>query len=249
MNIIEKKGVVFGEGRPKICVPLVGDSIDALEEEANNLLGGPADLLEIRIDYFVKNNGMKDVLSAVKAVHDIAGEMPIIFTFRTKDEGGECEILKNDYSKLLIDAAGSGYVDFVDLELNLGEEYVKELCAKVKAYSCGVIISNHDFEKTVSFYEISDRMINMENLGADIAKVAMMPLSDEDVVTLLLASVKIKNKLSIPFITISMGKLGAISRLWGNLSGSVVTFATADNNSAPGQMDALKVLECLNMLN
>ena len=47
----------------------------------------------------------------------------------------------------------------------------------------------------------------------------------------------------------SMGKLGRLSRLAGDLVGSSWTFASLDNASAPGQVslaDMRKVMEVLN---
>ena len=79
----------------------------------------------------------------------------------------------------------------------------------------------------------------MQELGADIAKYAVMPNSELDVLTLLSATIIMKkNHSNTPVITMSMGKLGAISRVCGSLSGSAVTFGTAGHASAPGQLPA-----------
>lgn len=46
-----------------------------------------------------------------------------------------------------------------------------------------------------------------------------------------------KNKYFVtPVITISMGKLGVASRLCGEVFGSAMTFASAGDSSAPGQI-------------
>ena len=41
-----------------------------------------------------------------------------------------------------------------------------------------------------------------------------------------------------PVITMSMGPLGAVSRISGELFGSALTFGTAGTASAPGQLPA-----------
>lgn len=248
MNTINIGNIILGNNFPQICVPLVSDSMDRLNEEVLQALKSKADLLELRIDYYVRKNGLQNVINVVESVRKLS-HMPIIFTFRTKSEGGECEITQEQYSKLILEISETGYVDFVDIELNMGEAFVEELIKKIKQTSTRVIVSNHDFECTVPKDEIIRRMKIMEKIGADIAKVAMMPVCDEDVVSLLDVSVKMKKQLSIPIITMSMGKMGAISRLWGNLSGSVITFASVTETSAPGQMQSDKVSECLKLLN
>ena len=45
-----------------------------------------------------------------------------------------------------------------------------------------------------------------------------------------------------------MGKLGAVSRVCGELFGSCVTFAAGKNASAPGQIEAEKMEEILKVL-
>ena len=71
----------------------------------------------------------------------------------------------------------------------------------------------------------------------DITKMAVMPQSEEDVLELLSATVQMKlHKADRPFVTMSMGKLGVISRASGSFSGSAITFGTVGKASAPGQI-------------
>ena len=64
-----------------------------------------------------------------------------------------------------------------------------------------------------------------------------MPHDSTDVLTLLAATVEMKNKyFATPIITISMSKLGVASRLCGEVFGSAMTFASAGDSSAPGQI-------------
>ena len=79
-------------------------------------------------------------------------------------------------------------------------------------------------------------MADAEKQGADIAKVAVMPKAQMDVLTLLAATLAADNALRIPVITMSMGSMGAVSRLCGGAFGSAVTFAVGSGASAPGQI-------------
>jgi 3-dehydroquinate dehydratase-1 len=79
----------------------------------------------------------------------------------------------------------------------------------------------------------------MQDCGADITKAAVMPQNEQDVLEVLKATLAMKQQYADrPFITMSMGRLGAITRLAGGLTGSALTFATAGRASAPGQLEA-----------
>ena len=110
-------------------------------------------------------------------------------------------------------------------------------------------MSNHDFEKTPSFDEITGRLIGMKQLGADVAKLACMPNSAKDVLTLLSATEAVKAQYpDEPIITMSMGKLGVISRISGELFGSALTFGSAKKASAPGQLEVTALRQILQAL-
>ena len=73
----------------------------------------------------------------------------------------------------------------------------------------------------------------MELLGADICKIAVMPQSASDVLELLAATEERARVSDAPLITMSMGKLGAVSRVCGELVGSCLTFGMLESASAP----------------
>ena len=71
-------------------------------------------------------------------------------------------------------------------------------------------------------------MEQMRSAGADIAKLAVMPHRPEDVLELLTATAQMRQAHpELPLVTMSMGALGAVSRLWGEAMGSAMTFASA----------------------
>ncbi len=115
---------------------------------------------------------------------------------------------------------------------------------------CGVYVaaSNHHFDRTPSIEEMVKRMETMDHFGADILKLAVMPKSDEDLMSLLTATVMMKRRTEKPVITMSMGKTGVLSRLCGEASGSAVTFAAGIKASAPGQIPAERMRRTLQLL-
>ena len=110
-------------------------------------------------------------------------------------------------------------------------------------------MSNHDFFKTPSKEEIISRLCAMQEKGADIPKIAVMPQSKKDVLTLLSATNEMAEEhANRPIITMSMAATGVISRLAGEVFGSCLTFGAAKKASALGQMgvnDLKTVLETL----
>ena len=119
------------------------------------------------------------------------------------------------------------------------------------AHECGVkvIASNHDFRKTPPKAELISRMRKMQELGADISKIAVMPQSTEDVLTLLSATEEMRRCYADrPVITMSMAATGVISRVCGEVFGSALTFGAVGKASAPGQMGAGELKEMLTTL-
>ena len=77
----------------------------------------------------------------------------------------------------------------------------------------------------------------MQRLGADICKIATMPHSPADVLTLLDATrIMAEEHADRPLITMAMGALGIVSRVSGETFGSAATFGMAGTPSAPGQI-------------
>ena len=76
----------------------------------------------------------------------------------------------------------------------------------------------------------------MAEWGADICKIAVMPQSPQDVLTLLQATYDASQIIDRPIITMSMGKTGAVSRLAGSTFGSAVTFGAAQKRRRPAKL-------------
>lgn len=231
------RNVTIGEGMPKICVPIVGTTREEILEEAKTFGAIPLDVVEWRADWFehvFDEGAVRDVL---RELRDVLGQTPLLFTFRTLKEGGEKAIEPQRYAALNKAAAGTGCVDLIDVELFTGDEIVSEIIAAAHQDGVKVVASNHDFEKTPDRDEIVKRLCRMQELGADIPKIAVMPRSKKDVLTLLAATEEMtSNYADRPVITMSMSGTGVVSRLCGEVFGSALTFGAAKRASAPGQM-------------
>ena len=249
MNTVKVRNIEIGAGIPKICVPIVGVTKEEIIAEAKTFDSIPVDVVEWRVDWFENVFEFDKVEDVLKDLREALGETPILFTFRTSKEGGEKAIEPEPYKELNIQAAKSGYVDLVDVEVFTGDEIVKEIIENAHACGVKVVASNHDFDKTPEKDEIVRRLQKMQELNADIPKIAVMPTCKKDVLTLLSATEEMyTNYADRPIITMSMAGTGVISHLCGEVFGSALTFGAAKKASAPGQMgveDLKTVLELL----
>lgn len=251
MRTVTIRGVTLGEGRPKICVPIVGQTTEEIVAEGQKIAairGKGADLCEWRLDWFdgVWNDGQ--LLDAAAKLREALGDMPLLATFRTKGEGGARNCDSSRYTELVCKICASGYIDLVDIELFTGDCRVTEMIGAARNHGVRIILSNHDFQTTPVYGEIVSRLARMEELGADICKIAVMPVERSDVLTLLQATLDRYAVSQTPLITMSMGALGCVSRLCGELTGSCLTFGSLSKASAPGQIPAEKLAEILESL-
>ncbi|MDK8262407.1 type I 3-dehydroquinate dehydratase [Lactobacillus delbrueckii] len=237
MTTVKVRNIVLGEGLPKIAVPNVGVTEEEILASAKEIAAAKPDIMEWRIDYY--EAGIKDnekLIATAKALRDVVGELPILVTFRTKNEGGVLELGEDEYLDLVATVVTNRLGDAVDIELFHDEERVKDLVKQAHNYNVVVIMSNHDFEKVPAKDVIEFRLKKMADLGADVPKLACMPHSADDVLTLLSATNDARKALSTPIITMAMADLGKVSRIAGQVFGSCLSFGAVGKTSAPGQL-------------
>ncbi|MDO4680766.1 MAG: type I 3-dehydroquinate dehydratase [Aerococcus sp.] len=239
--------MTIGEGAPKVIIPIVAPDEAGVIEKAKEAHELGADFIEWRIDFF------KDVLTpgaiakSSKKVKE-AAQLPLLITFRSEREGGELALDDAGYFDLYQDILDNGTLDLLDVELYMPADNVESLIQLAHDKGVKVIMCNHDFDKTPAKDDIVERLTQMEEKGADIAKIAVMPNSSEDVLTLLNATYERYQQADIPLITMSMGQLGMISRLSGEVFGSSATFGAAGQGSAPGQAPVGQLQSILGLL-
>ena len=251
---VEIKGKIIGQGRTKICVPITGKTKEDILFQADCILSSEQveniDIVEFRGDYFEglqDMDALKDVLEILK---DKFVNIILLFTIRSEAEGGEhlefATPAIHDINAFVIE---NELADMVDVELFSGDEICNKLVAIAKEHGVHIIMSNHDFKTTPSVEEIVSRLTKMQSLGASVAKIAVMPENTVQVADLLKATSIMKElHHDTPVVSISMGQLGAISRVTGELFGSSITFATLEHSSAPGQLPVSKASQIMELL-
>jgi 3-dehydroquinate dehydratase I len=241
LNVVTVNGVSIGKGIPKVIIPLMGTTLEELKLEIATVKQEQPDIIEWRVDALNEANNIHAVLHALSEIKPLLEEVPLLFTFRSFKEGGEKKTTLEFYDKLLQKVIESNNIDLIDIELFTGGN-VQTLVQKAKKHHISVLLSNHDFKTTPSTDEMLSRLLAMQNAGADITKLAVMPNNMGDVLRLLTVAEMMKTlHATQPFITIAMGPLGVLSRIAGEFVGSAASFGSGKQASAPGQITAAEL--------
>lgn len=248
IKAVKARNVEIGVGAPKIIVSISAPDGDGILEKAESLrhISGEAiDLVEWRADFYEEIGDVQKTLSTLAQLRTALGDTPLIFAFRTEREGGGKAISPADYTALNRAVAASGNADFVDVEAFSSDGAAEEIRA-IRAAGTMVIGSYHDFSSTPPKEEIVRRLRSIQEMDADIPKVAFMPGSTADVLALLAASSEMHERYADrPIIAISMSPKGVVSRLAGEAFGSAMTFGAVGQASAPGQIPVERLVQAL----
>lgn len=235
-------GMTFGGGSVRICVPVVARREEELEAALSALKKSREDydLVEFRADYYpLPDPG--SVRRVIGRVKEASGDAPLLFTYRTAEEGGAGHISDREYRDMNLTAASFG-ADLVDVQLQWADSDMpgrRELIGELQKKGAAVIGSYHDFQGTPPAEEMVRKLARMQILGFDITKIAVMPKDREDVLELMFASVSMREGWADrPYVTMAMGDIGRISRAAGSFTGSCITFGSLTESSAPGQIPA-----------
>ena len=235
MSVCCVKNLRIGEGKPKVCLPIVGSDYDDILRQAHSFEQFEYDLVEFRVDFYKDLLHKNALLSLLKDLRRVI-QKPILLTYRSKKEGGCVQLTDQQYIDLITNVCQSHCIDLVDIELMSGNTLVYQLIEIAHQNQVKVILSNHDFDKTPTDIDMRQVLEHMEIMGGDIYKMAVMPQTYKDVIRVLNVTLEMSHKLKQPIVTMAMGELGMITRMTGELTGSSMTFASAGKASAPGQM-------------
>ncbi len=190
------------------------------------LLNG-ADCLEARVDTFAVSDldALKD---SVKRIKESAGA-PLIITVRSRAEGGRRSI--PDKKRAEVFKALMPFADIVDIELSSSGGLLKDVIDYAKRSGKGVIVSYHNFRTTPGPDTLNALIKKARSSGADAVKIAAFARGTADLRRLagVLAG-------SDDLIVIAMGRYGAFSRIFFPMLGSLLTYGSITDGTAPGQL-------------
>jgi 3-dehydroquinate dehydratase-1 len=243
------RDTVIGGPLPLVCLPLVGDTRAKVLQEAEALVNLEPDLLEWRIDGYEQVEDIVDCLSLLKEMRTIIGDTALIFTCRIDVEGGMSKLDCETRLHLSSEAINSGDIDIIDIELCNDRHFIDTVRAQTLEHGVKLILSYHNFAETPSEHFIYAKLVEAQRTGADIAKFAAMPQTHGDVLSLFNATRKARSEaVQTPIVAMSMGPMGAVSRIAGGLFGSDVTFGIGMQASAPGQIPIKELRSGLKLL-
>ena len=249
MSCVNIRGCCIGKGRPKVIIPIVEPTETAVLEKAVEFSTLRADCMEWRIDCF---EGAKDLGAIARCLAKLRVALKdklLLVTFRTKAEGGKVALTHEEYLHFIRTVLATDCADLIDIEFFTAGAELPALIEEAHTTGAAVVCSSHDFHKTPPRTDLVSRMMQMQRAGADLPKLAVMPQSRTDVLELLTATAEMADlHPQTPVITMSMGALGAVSRLSGEAFGSAMTFANPGQASAPGQVSLDVVNEVLDAL-
>lgn len=260
------------DGRVAVAVATTGADAATCLAQTRAAVAAGADVVELRADLLAgpgrrggpDGRGVPDLLvgpgplgDAVGLAGDVvdaAGGAPVLLTVRTAAEGGGAGLGDDAYSdllrRLIEGLAGLGAARRpAALDVEQARGGAAGLVARAHGAGLDAVVSHHDLRATPADGVMLARLRAMADAGADVAKLAVTPRVPRDVARLLGVTARAGEELDVAVATMSMGPLGAVSRLSGAVFGSVLTFATAGGApSAPGQLPIDRVRAVLDLL-
>lgn len=217
-------------------------------------------LIELRIDLMESQN--EEFLREQITLLRRRSNKPLLFTLRTKDQGGQyVETNKDDDIKQLFTLALRLGVEFIDLEVTLKPDIISHVLATRDALggATKVIASYHQFSKPVeSEEEIVSIMQRCYALGSadprpsasaiDVIKVVTFAFEERDVWTLRngvkRAQETVPQLQHFPTIALAAGEKGKISRVLNRFL-TPVTHPLLSTKAAPGTVPRLRTFVCM----
>lgn len=211
--------------RPDICVSIGNANF----EEIKNLLP-KFPLVELRVDLLDLS---KDELKQLLALHG-----NLIITYRANN--GNYELMLDMLSNAIEFGAA-----WVDVDIDTPDDIIKKVVAKARTKNCRVIISYHNFDKTPSTSIFNSIITSVSAYNPALTKIACMANSPNDCVRVLSLYENHSNILAF-----CMGQVGTITRIAAPILGAPFTYAgLPGKETAPGQIDYIKMNEILNSIN
>ena len=213
-----------------------------------------ADAVELRSDLLVDDSSPDGLMSPDALLEQIAllrfnNPLPIVFTIRTKSQGGRFPDDAADLARRYYDVALRLACDFIDLELTAPEE-LKNFVIKNKRNS-KIIASHHDPKGRLSWANGGSAWIPHYNNALEYGDVVKLvgvakSLSDNFALAEFKAWAETQHA-DIPFIGLNMGNQGKLSRIANGFM-TPVSSPSLPVAAAPGQLSAKEIRQGLSLI-
>ena len=198
-----------------------------------------ADIIEWRADFLPK----EAILQVAPAIFEKFAGRELLFTLRTRAEGGEIDLSSEEYVQIIKDVAQLYQPEYIDFEYFSHKDVFEEMLDFPN-----LVLSYHNFQETPD--NMMEILSELTSLTPKVVKVSVMAHTEQDVLDLMNFTRGFKTlNPEQEYVTISMGKVGKVSRITSDVTGSSWSFASLDAVSAPGQISLSNMVKIREILN
>ncbi|MDR3334218.1 MAG: type I 3-dehydroquinate dehydratase [Treponema sp.] len=223
----------------KICLCLTGKTL-ARDLEVVEKYRKYVDVVELRVDYLEP-----DERFLIRRFPEMAG-LPVILTIRRDIDGGQ--FVGGEGARISLLSKGLAFADvdprrnfaYVDLEEDLNVPSLEEAA---RTFGTRIIRSYHNINGMDP--DLTGHLRGLLREGDELAKIAVMPHSLEEVVQVFKAA---QETMDVDKILLCMGEFGASTRILAELLGSQISYTMVTGEpdlpiAAPGQFDPRELTE------
>ena len=198
-----------------------------------------ADIIEWRADFLPK----EAILQVAPAIFEKFAGRELVFTLRTRAEGGQIELSSEEYVQMIKEVAQLYQPDYIDFEYFSYKDVFDQMLDFPN-----LVLSYHNFQETPE--NLMEILSELTSLNPKVVKIAVMANTEQDVLDLMNFTRGFKTlNPEQEYVTISMGKVGKVSRITSDVTGSSWSFASLDEASAPGQISLSSMKKIRELLN
>ena len=222
----------------KLVVSVMPKSLEEAQAiDANRYVD--ADIIEWRADFLPKD----EILQVAPAIFEKFAGRELLFTLRTRAEGGEIDLPAQEYVQVIKDVTQLYQPEYVDFEYFGNKDVFDQMLDFPN-----LVLSYHNFQETPE--NMMEILSELTSLNPKIVKVSVMAHTEQDVLDLMNFTRGFKTlNPEQEYVTIYMGKVGKVSRITSDVTGSSWSFASLDVASAPGQISLSNMKKIREILN
>lgn len=230
--------------RSSFFVSLTVPSVSSALEIIPQVVVG-SDAVELRVDLL--EDLSPDSVSKQIAQLRSAAKVPIIFTLRSKSQGGRFQYESDKDVLPLYQAAVRAGVEYIDLEMTLSDETL-DAVMELRGGATRVIASHHDPEGKLCWKDGSwQKWYNRALQYGDIVKLVGVAKKMEDNFALAGFKDRMLAAYDRPIIGLNMGSIGKLSRVLNGFL-TPVSHPALPFKAAPGQLSAAEIRAALALL-
>lgn len=197
-----------------------------------------ADAIEWRADVLPQ----EAILEVAPVIFETFAGHEVIFTLRSRDQGGESDLASRDYVDLIKQVQALYQPDYIDFEYYTHQEVFEELLDFPN-----LILTHYDRRKVPD--NIMEIYSTLTALSPRVVKIALTPRSEQEVLDMMNFNrgFKTLNPDQV-YMTEALGPLGRVTRLFGDIFGSCWSSASVGQATSSGQLslaDARQILDIL----